>query len=54
LTVVAEGTADRAIWDALYDLKCDIAQGYFAAKPFPAYQMRDWLRASPYAPQGPE
>ena len=53
LTVVAEGTADRAIWDALYDLKCDIAQGYFVAKPFPAYQMRDWLRASPYVLQRP-
>jgi diguanylate cyclase (GGDEF)-like protein len=52
LTVVAEGTADRAIWDALYELKCDVAQGYFVAKPFPAQQMRDWLRASPYAPHG--
>jgi diguanylate cyclase (GGDEF)-like protein len=53
LTVVAEGTADRAIWDALVDLKCDIAQGYFVARPFPAQQMRDWLRASPYAPGRP-
>lgn len=53
LTVVAEGTADRPIWDALYELKCDIAQGYFVAKPFPAQQMRDWLAASPYAPSRP-
>ncbi|AWG45955.1 MULTISPECIES: bifunctional diguanylate cyclase/phosphodiesterase [unclassified Massilia] len=53
LTVVAEGTADRPIWDALYELKCDIAQGYFVARPFPASRMRDWLRASPYAPRRP-
>lgn len=53
LTVVAEGTADRPIWDALYDLKCDVAQGYFVAKPFPAPQMLDWLAASPYAPSHP-
>lgn len=53
LTVVAEGTADRPIWDALYELKCDIAQGYFVAKPFPAQEMRDWLAASPYAPSHP-
>lgn len=53
LTVVAEGTADRAIWNALYELKCDIAQGYFVARPFPAPQMRDWLRASPYASPRP-
>ena len=53
LTVIAEGTSDRAIWDALYELKCDIAQGYYVARPFPAHQMRDWLRASPYAPRRP-
>jgi EAL domain-containing protein (putative c-di-GMP-specific phosphodiesterase class I) len=48
--VVAEGTADRATWDALVELKCDVAQGYFVAKPFPAQQMSDWLHASPYTP----
>jgi diguanylate cyclase (GGDEF)-like protein len=50
LSVVAEGTADRHIWDALCELKCDVAQGYFVARPFPAGQMRDWLTASPYQP----
>jgi diguanylate cyclase (GGDEF)-like protein len=49
LTVVAEGTADRPTWDALCVLGCDIAQGYYVARPFPADQMADWLRASPYA-----
>jgi diguanylate cyclase (GGDEF)-like protein len=49
LTVVAEGTADRQTWDALRALKCDVAQGYFVAKPFPAAEMASWLKASPYS-----
>jgi EAL domain-containing protein (putative c-di-GMP-specific phosphodiesterase class I) len=48
LKVVAEGTADRAIWDALMRLDCDIAQGYFVAHPFPAAQMEAWLDTSSY------
>lgn len=48
LKVVAEGTADRAIWDMLQALDCDIAQGYFVARPFPAVQMAAWLHASTY------
>jgi diguanylate cyclase (GGDEF)-like protein len=51
LTVVAEGTADRPTWDALSVLGCDVAQGYYVARPFPANQMADWLRASPYTIQ---
>jgi EAL domain-containing protein (putative c-di-GMP-specific phosphodiesterase class I) len=51
LTVVAEGTADRPTWDALRILGCDVAQGYYVAKPFPAEQMAEWLRASPYTMQ---
>jgi diguanylate cyclase (GGDEF)-like protein len=51
LTVVAEGTADRPTWDALRDLHCDVAQGYFVAKPFPAAEMTGWLKASPYSPR---
>lgn len=48
LKVVAEGAADRAIWNMLRGLRCDIAQGYFVARPFPATQMAAWLRASSY------
>jgi EAL domain-containing protein (putative c-di-GMP-specific phosphodiesterase class I) len=53
LTVVAEGTADRATWDALQKLGCDVAQGYFVARPFPSAQMDSWLGSSPYAPRAP-
>jgi diguanylate cyclase (GGDEF)-like protein len=48
LKVVAEGTSDRAIWDLLQELGCDIAQGYFVARPFPAARMKSWLRATSY------
>jgi diguanylate cyclase (GGDEF)-like protein len=51
MTVVAEGTADRATWDALQALGCDVAQGYFVARPFPADEMGRWLAASPYSPR---
>jgi diguanylate cyclase (GGDEF)-like protein len=53
LTVVAEGTADRATWDALQKLGCDVAQGYFVAKPFPSAQMGAWLDSAPYAARAP-
>jgi diguanylate cyclase (GGDEF)-like protein len=53
LSVVAEGTADRPTWDALRTLKCDIAQGYYVARPFPAGQMATWLSAAPFAAPAP-
>ena len=44
LLVVAEGIEDRATWDALAALGCDLAQGYFIARPMPADALRAWLR----------
>ncbi|WP_029770660.1 bifunctional diguanylate cyclase/phosphodiesterase [Pseudogulbenkiania sp. MAI-1] len=38
LHVVAEGVENRAIWDRLTTLGCDIAQGYFVSRPIPAEQ----------------
>ncbi|MBQ5948473.1 EAL domain-containing protein [Massilia sp. ST3] len=46
MTVVAEGTASKDIWDALSGYGCDEAQGYYVAEPFPAAQFGDWLQAS--------
>ena len=45
MLVVAEGIEDQATWDALRDLGCDRAQGYFIARPMPADALRTWLRA---------
>jgi EAL domain-containing protein (putative c-di-GMP-specific phosphodiesterase class I) len=43
LRIVAEGIEDRATLDLLYELGCDIGQGYFISKPKPA----DHLAFSP-------
>ena len=40
---VAEGVEDRADWDFLRSTGCDLAQGYFIAKPMPAGEIPDWI-----------
>jgi EAL domain-containing protein (putative c-di-GMP-specific phosphodiesterase class I) len=42
LKSVAEGVETRAHWNLLRDLRCDIAQGYFIAKPMEAAAFQDW------------
>ena len=42
LKVVAEGVETRADWNRLKELGCNIAQGYFIAKPMPAAEFLDW------------
>ncbi len=39
LKVVAEGVENRAMWDQLATLGCDVAQGYHMSKPLPAEQL---------------
>jgi EAL domain-containing protein (putative c-di-GMP-specific phosphodiesterase class I)/ActR/RegA family two-component response regulator len=41
--IVAEGVEDRADWDFVRRSRCDIAQGYFIAKPMLAEMMHDWI-----------
>jgi EAL domain-containing protein (putative c-di-GMP-specific phosphodiesterase class I)/ActR/RegA family two-component response regulator len=41
---VAEGVETRAEWDLLRDLGCDIAQGYWIARPMPANALLGWHR----------
>ena len=41
--VVAEGVEDEAIRDELIKMKCDIAQGYFYARPLPQKEFIEWL-----------
>lgn len=40
---VAEGVEDRADWNFLRQRGCDLAQGYFIAKPMPAEDLPAWL-----------
>ncbi|MHB1311034.1 MAG: EAL domain-containing response regulator [Gemmatimonadaceae bacterium] len=42
---VAEGVEDRADWSLLRSLGCDVAQGYFIAKPMPAADLVPWIDA---------
>lgn len=44
LTVVAEGVETESEWDRLRHLGCDLAQGYYIAKPMPADSYRQWAR----------
>jgi EAL domain-containing protein (putative c-di-GMP-specific phosphodiesterase class I) len=45
LRVIAEGIEDAATWQAVADLGCDSAQGYFIAPPMPAHKLDTWLGA---------
>jgi EAL domain-containing protein (putative c-di-GMP-specific phosphodiesterase class I) len=43
LTVLAEGVEDQASWDRLEQFGCDLAQGYFMARPLSALDLDRWL-----------
>lgn len=43
MEVVAEGVESRADWDWLQKSGCDVAQGYFIARPMPAEALPAWL-----------
>ena len=46
LTVVAEGVEDEWTLDILSAFGCDLAQGYFIAKPMPASEIPRWIARS--------
>lgn len=43
LTVVAEGVETESEWNRLQELGCDLAQGYYIARPMPANDYRRWV-----------
>lgn len=43
MTTVAEGVETRADWDLLRHTGCDVAQGYFIAKPMPPNDLSHWI-----------
>lgn len=45
MKTVAEGVEDRADWDFLRSTDCDLAQGYFIAKPMPTDEIPGWIRS---------
>jgi len=42
---VAEGVERREDWDILKQCGCDLAQGYFIAKPMPDQDLPNWIKA---------
>ncbi|MFI9642114.1 putative bifunctional diguanylate cyclase/phosphodiesterase [Micromonospora sp. NPDC051925] len=51
LRVVAEGVEDERTWRLLYAAGCDVAQGWFYARPMPAEELAAWLaRYRPLSP----
>lgn len=45
LQVVAEGVDNKRTLDMLTAMECDMAQGYFLARPKPEAELVDWLRS---------
>ena len=43
MKVVAVGVEDKDDWDNLRSTECDLAQGYFIAKPMHAADLPDWI-----------
>jgi diguanylate cyclase len=46
LHVVAEGVEDVMAWDYLASLGCDMAQGFYMARPLPIAQLEEWIERS--------
>lgn len=44
MEVVAEGVEDRADWDFVRRTGCEMAQGYFIARPMPAADLPGWIQ----------
>jgi len=44
LEAVAEGVEDQADWDFVRNRGCDIAQGYFVAKPMQSAELPEWIK----------
>jgi diguanylate cyclase len=43
LRVVAEGVEDEPTWRMLHHLGCEVAQGWFYARPMPAEELQVWI-----------
>lgn len=47
MQVVAEGVEDRDDWDFVRDTGCELAQGFFIARPMPAAELAGWIESWP-------
>lgn len=44
MALVAEGIEDESDWEQVAEVGCDLAQGYFIARPMPADQFMSWMK----------
>jgi diguanylate cyclase (GGDEF)-like protein len=51
LRMVAEGIEDRETWEQLTVMGCDLAQGYYLARPMPGNEITEWIRSLSTVPQ---
>src|SRR5262249_22736582 len=49
LVVVAEGVEDRGTYARLAAMSCDLAQGYYLARPLPPEEIADRVRSAVWA-----
>jgi diguanylate cyclase (GGDEF)-like protein/PAS domain S-box-containing protein len=49
--VCAEGVENEATWERLKAMGCDLAQGYWIARPMPAAALRVWLEKTSWGMQ---
>ncbi|MDP2367828.1 EAL domain-containing protein [Rhodoferax sp.] len=42
---VAEGVETQQDWSLLAEMGCDVAQGYFIARPMPSDELQDWIES---------
>ncbi len=45
---IAEGVETQEVADLLTELGCDVAQGYYFARPMPAAQFEAWIQDNPF------
>lgn len=43
MTIVAEGIETKQEWDYIKELECNLAQGYFIARPMPGSDILNWV-----------
>lgn len=48
MKVVSEGIEDAQTWQLLANMGCDVAQGFYIAKPLPAAKLLQWAKENRY------
>ncbi|TNF98612.1 MAG: bifunctional diguanylate cyclase/phosphodiesterase, partial [Gammaproteobacteria bacterium] len=47
MRVVAEGVEDKATFDLLKSMRCDVIQGYYLSPAIPSHEIKNWFEKDP-------